>query len=201
MLAVLLPLSLFMVVSIANHSFTVQTPQQAFSDFQEQFHLPDEVEILTTKLYAGGDIMLSRGIGYYNKQNNWTRMFDADSYNPIREWCQNDCLLIFNLESLFSRHPNDRPESTFHFAANTKNIDILHRMRAGNPLYLSIANNHTRNVGKAGVLFTRAFLDQEQIWYGGAGEDLTTTGFNVSIIDRDGIRVCIASVTYDGGIF
>ena len=125
-------------------------------------------------------------------------MFSWSAYNPLRDWCQDDCFLVFNLESLFSRIPNDSPDSTFHFAANTRNIDILHRMKGNNELYVSLANNHARNVGKNGVMFTRKFLRQEGIWYGWAGEVSADKGYNVTVMDRDDIRICLASYSYDG---
>ena len=153
------------------------------------------------KLYAWGDIMLSRAIGYYNKLNNWQTMLGSWAYNPVNDWCQNDCLLVFNLESLFSKTPHDDPESSYYFAANTKNIDIIHRLRGRNSLYLSLANNHAVNVRYEGVMFTRAFLDQEGIFYGGVTGDTSLTGYNVTAIDQDNIRVCLSSYTYDGAVY
>ena len=199
LLWIVLPLSLFIIFGIANNSLVIQTPQEVKKEILTTVGpLLWEKTDIQTKLYAWWDIMLSRGVGYYNKMNNWERMFETDSYNPIHEWCQDDCFLIFNLESLFSTTPNDEPDPTYHFAANTRNIDILHRMKGYNQLYISLANNHARNVGKDGVMFTRKFLTQEKIFYGGAGEDISVSGYNVTIIDRDGIRICLSSYTYDG---
>lgn len=201
LLWIVIPLSLFMVFGISNKSVELLSPQESIQTLQDIVTpLLWSQQSQTTKLYAWWDIMLSRGIGYYNKRNNWTEMFSWSAYNPIRDWCQYDCLLVFNLESLFSKTPNDAPESTFHFAANTRNIDILHRMKMNNPLYLSIANNHTRNVGKSGVMFTRDFLDQEGIAYGWAGEELSSYGYNVTKMMRDGIVICLSSYSYDGGM-
>lgn len=198
LLWVLIPVSLFMVVWFASRSVTIATPHELQEEIIDSLTtlLPSSSQ--KTKLYAGWDIMLSRGVWYYNKQDNRFMMFSWSAYNPIHEWCQDNCFLIFNLESLFSTIPNDSPDSTFHFAANTRNIDIVHRMKGLNELYLSLANNHARNVGKNGVMFTRAFLDQEDIAYGGASEDTDTYGYNVTITDRDGIRICLASYSYDG---
>lgn len=173
----------------------------AYSSDNEEVVSDPEPEYFSTKIYAGGDIMLSRGIGYYNKANNRLTMFSAWAYNPINQFCTGDCLLIFNLESLFSRTPNDSPEPTFHFAANRNNIDVLHRMRLGQLLYLSLANNHTSNVGKSWIMYTRELLDQHSIYYGWAGEELESAWFNVTVVDRDMIRICISSYSYDGGKF
>ena len=192
-------LSLFLVFWIINNSVSLHSSEKNKNETVEKATTVVETEkIHTTKLYAWWDIMLSRGVWYYNRKNNWTMMFSWTAYNPIHEWCQDDCFLVFNLESLFSKIPNDSPDTTLHFAANTRNIAILERMKGNNDLYLSLANNHATNVGKDGVMFTRSFLEQENILYGGAGEDRISNWYNITFINRDTIRICLSSYSYDG---
>lgn len=195
----LIPFCLFLAFGFMNNSLILYSPINIKSEIRElPIALPSLTKRYETKFYAWGDIMLSRGVGYYNRKNNWTTMFSWTAYNPIHEWCQDDCLLVFNLESLFSEIPNDAPDSTFHFAANIKNMEILQRMKANNQLYLSLANNHASNVKKDGVMFTRLALEDNKILYGGAGEETNLSWYNVTVIDRDHIRICLASYSYDG---
>jgi hypothetical protein len=86
----------------------------------------------STYLVAGGDIMLSRNIGYYNKKNGYTRIFGSGTYNPISEFTNchaGDCMLFFNLESLFHPRDNDIQMGGFTFRANVANIEVLKGLR------------------------------------------------------------------------
>jgi hypothetical protein len=111
-------------------------------------------------LVLGGDIMFSRNIGHLNKQQGYDRIFGSGKFNPISKFTNcthQNCLLLFNLESLFHPRDNDIPFGGFTFRANEKNIEVLQELRnpspqqaapysQGIPLVLSLANNHTINV-------------------------------------------------------
>lgn len=90
--------------------------------------------------------MLSRGIGWWNKKEGYHRSFE--NYHPLEQFpCfgSGECLLYFNLESIFSTKDNDQPKGGFRFAANTGNIETLLELKKSNQLLLSLANNHTNN--------------------------------------------------------
>jgi hypothetical protein len=87
-------------------------------------------------LVAGGDIMLSRNIGYYNKKNGYERIFGSGTYNPVSVFtgCKaENCLLFFNLESLFHPKDNDIQMGGFTFRANSANIAVLKQLRKPAP--------------------------------------------------------------------
>ena len=97
---------------------------------------------------VGGDIMLSRNIGWLAKQEGYDRTFSGQNFNPLSRfscYASGDCLLYFNLESMFSAKDNDQPKGGFTFRANTGNIQTLLDLQGNNELVLSLANNHTNN--------------------------------------------------------
>lgn len=57
--------------------------------------------------------MLSRGIGRRAKKEGYDRIFSGVNYNPLAQfscYASGDCLLYFNLESMFSSKDNDQPK-------------------------------------------------------------------------------------------
>jgi hypothetical protein len=72
--------------------------------------------------------MLSRNIGYYNKKSGYDRIFGSGTFNPISQFptcTTKNCLLFFNLESLFHPKDNDIQMGGFTFRANEKSIETL----------------------------------------------------------------------------
>ena len=92
--------------------------------------------------------MLSRGIGWRAKKYGYDRIFTGNHYNPLSQFAcyeKNECLLYFNLESMFSVKDNDQPKGGFLFRSNPQNIQTLLDLKKGNKMVLSLANNHTNN--------------------------------------------------------
>jgi hypothetical protein len=116
--------------------------------------------------------MLSRNIGSYNKKEGYDRIFGSGNFHPIAQFPEctsKNCVLFFNLESLFHPKDNDIPLGGFTFRANTNNIAVLQQLRKpptqqvapysqGIPLTLSLANNHTVNGGYEGIITTQDVL-------------------------------------------
>jgi hypothetical protein len=91
-------------------------------------------------LVAGGDIMFSRNIGYYNKKLGYDRIFGSGQFNPVSKFshCISDtCLLFFNLESLFHPKDNDIQMGGFTFRANVDNIEVLKELRKPSPTQIT----------------------------------------------------------------
>lgn len=150
-------------------------------------------------LVAGWDIMLSRNIGFLNKQNWYDRIFSGQ-YHPITDFhnCnKKNCLLFFNLESLFNEKDNDQPKAGFDFRANTQNIETLLQLRQDKSLLLSLANNHTINTHYSGLILTKNILDQNQIWYFWAGLSVEEAR-KIYFETIDDIKLCFATYSYDG---
>jgi poly-gamma-glutamate synthesis protein (capsule biosynthesis protein) len=160
----------------------------------------EEKEIApSVNLVAWGDIMISRGIGRWAKMEGYDRVFRGDNYNPLTQYdCYQswDCVLFFNLESMFSKQDNDWPEATFLFRSNTKNVQYLLDLKRENKLMLSLANNHTSNAGWDGIIVTREVLDWENIehiWAWATTEEAET----IKMIEKDGISLCFQAFSYD----
>ena len=150
-------------------------------------------------LVAGGDIMLSRYIGYLGKRDGYDRIFSGN-YHPLSafEKCEGSwCLLYFNLESLFNAKDNDIPKWGFNFRANTGNVKTLLQLRQDHHLLLSLANNHTVNTHYSGLVLTREVLDQQGISHIGAGLD-PVEARDFFVYDYDTIRLCVWAYSYDG---
>ena len=117
-------------------------------------------------LVAWWDIMLSRNIWYFAKNSGYDRIFREWNYNPVTSFenCTwDDCLLFFNLESLFNENDNDIPKWWFLFRSNPKNVETLLQLRQDHAMILSLANNHTINATYDWVVQTKEILDANNI--------------------------------------
>lgn len=150
-------------------------------------------------IVAWWDIMLSRNIWYFAKNEWYDRVFKTWNYNPVSSFencIWEDCLLIFNLESLFNEKDNDIQKWWFDFRANTWNIQTLLQLRQDHKLMLGLANNHTINTTYSWVITTKNILNEYNIlnaWV------WTTTweSRNFAIYEKNGIKMCIGSYSYD----
>lgn len=151
-------------------------------------------------LVAGGDIMLSRNIGYLAKKEWYDRVFKSWNYNPVSSFpdCTwYDCLLFFNLESLFNEKDNDIPKWWFIFRANPQNIETLIQLRQDHPMILSLANNHTINTTYSWIIQTREILDTNNILWAWAWIS-TWESRQFAVYEKNWIKICIWAYSYDG---
>ncbi len=152
------------------------------------------------QLVVGGDIMLSRGIGRRAKKEGYDRTFSGENYHPLSQfpcYASGDCLLYFNLESMFALKDNDQPKAWFLFRANTGNIQTLLDLKGQNELLLSLANNHTNNAGAAGVELTCSRLGAHDIGFFGAGNS-TWEAQTIFQTTKNWIQLCFQAFSYDG---
>lgn len=151
-------------------------------------------------LVVGWDIMLSRNIGLAWKQDWYDRIFWSWQFNPINDFwkCNSkDCILFFNLESLFYHPDNDIKMWWFMFRANTGNIDTLLQLKWDKELILSLANNHTINWWYKGINMTRKLLDENDIQHIWAGLDPYESR-EINVIKKNNIKICSQAYSYDG---
>jgi hypothetical protein len=151
-------------------------------------------------LIAWWDIMLSRNIWYLAKNEWYDRIFKTWNYNPITtfqdcEW--KDCLLIFNLESLFNENDNDIQKWWFNFRANPQNIQTLLQLRQNHTMMLSLANNHTINTTYSWVVQTKEILDSNDILRAGVWIS-TWESRKFAIYEKNGVKICFWAYSYDG---
>jgi len=159
----------------------------AYSNIQEQSNqnnvIDDEIVILTwssfndiqisfytkpTYIVAGWDVMLSRNIGYFAKQQWYDRIFKEWNYNPLNNFenCKSDnCLLFLNLESLFCEPDHDIQKWWFDFRSNPKNVETLQQYRQDKPLLLALPNNHFINWWFQWLTITKELLQENGIFH------------------------------------
>jgi hypothetical protein len=150
-------------------------------------------------LVAGWDIMLSRNIWFLGKLEGYDRIFWSWNYNPISEFtgCNDEnCILFFNLESLFYTPDNDIRKWWFLFRANTGNIQTLLQLKGNKDLVLSLANNHTINGWFRWVNMTKELLDDNEIYHIWVGLDLEESR-KIGVIVKNDIKICSQAYSYD----
>ncbi len=151
------------------------------------------------KLFAWGDIMLSRYIGYLDEKEDYNRIFSWDNYNPVKDYkdCQKwNCLLFFNLESPFSETDNNQADSTFSFQANKKSINTINQLQQDNEMLLSLANNHIYNAGYEWLRTTQDLLEENNIMWVGAGSSHNEAR-RIKEITKNNIDLCFQAYSYD----
>jgi len=150
-------------------------------------------------LVAWGDVMLSRNIWYFAKNEWYDRVFKTWNYNPLSEFkkCKsNNCQLFLNLEWLFCEPDHDIQLWWFDFRANPKNIETLNQYRQDKSLLLALPNNHFINWWYQWLTITKELLDQNWIWFVWAGLTEKESREFKSWIEN-WIKFCLWAYSYD----
>lgn len=138
------------------------------------------------RLLFGGDVMLARRVRTVSRRH-------ADYAWPFREisGLTNSADIFFvNLESLFSPSPRpDPPHLLFQLSQRS-----LEALSAAGVDVVSLANNHTGDVGPAGVTYSRKLLEAAGIAACGAGADITEA-HRPAILEAQGHRVAYLAYT------
>ena len=152
-----------------------------------------------TYIVAGWDVMLSRSIGSFAKNQWYDRIFKKWNYNPLNEFtdCKSsNCILFLNLESLFTEPDNDFQKESFIFRSNPKNIETLLQYRQDKPLLLALPNNHFINWWYQWLKTTKEILNENNINYVWAwfSEEESRKIFTWEI---NNINFCLWAYSYD----
>jgi len=150
-------------------------------------------------LVAWWDIMLSRNIWYFAKKEWYDRIFKTWNYNPVSSFenCTwDDCLLFFNLESLFNEKDNDIPKWWFIFKSNPKNVESLIQLQQDHPMVLSLANNHTINTTYDWVVQTKDILDSNNIMWVGVWIS-TWESRKFAVYEKNWVKICLWAYSYE----
>lgn len=147
---------------------------------------------ITTTLFFGGDIMLSRNVA--------AKMYAANDFNlpfeNITDKTSGASIAFANLESPFNNTGDHSVDGSLVFNADPKSIEGLNT--AGFDI-LSTANNHTLDDGAKGLNFTYNLLKQNQIFPIGT----TTACHGGQIITKNNIKFGFLAYSYtalnDGG--
>jgi len=141
-----------------------------------------------TRLVFGGDVMLSRHVGKaarYKKDPAW----------PLRglaEYLSSASIAFVNLESPF-RAGGKPVESGMVFKAEPEIVETL--VHAGIDV-VSTANNHARDQGEEGLLYTLKLLGEKGIAAAGTGES-SEAAHRGAVLQRDGVSFGFLAYTYD----
>jgi len=107
-------------------------------------------------LFFVGDMMFDRGVEYYSKQ-------DDNIYYPlgkVSDFLETAGITFGNLEGPIVAYPKNFSSKSLKFAFSTTTLKTL--TSAGFDV-LSLANNHTLNMGNSGLEHTRSFLKSSGI--------------------------------------
>ncbi|MDA3802507.1 MAG: CapA family protein [Patescibacteria group bacterium] len=148
--------------------------------------IPDKKE---TTVVFGGDVMLSRTVNAKMEEYNdftWPFLEIADYFKEAD-------LSVINLESPFLKNSNYQVlTGSFSFKANPLTSEGL--KLAGIDL-VSLANNHTINQGRQGIIDTIDILEENNISHTGAGLNISEAR-KPAILNIDGDKYAFLSYAY-----
>jgi poly-gamma-glutamate synthesis protein (capsule biosynthesis protein) len=155
----------------------------------ENFKLIDIPDKKETVIVFGGDVMLSRTVNAKMEEYNdyaWPFLEIADFFKQAD-------LSVINLESPFLKNSNYQVlTGSFSFKANPLSIKGL--KLAGIDL-VTLANNHTINQGKQGIIDTINILDENNISHIGAGLNISEAR-KPAIVNINGDKYAFLSYAY-----
>jgi len=123
-----------------------------------------------------GDIMLDRGVEHYIKENNnWFYPFEK-----IAGFLQSADIVFANLEGPIVKKPPAFPSKSLRFAFATSTAEAMKKTGIN---LVSLANNHTLNMQRAGLKETQEILMQSGIGFLG---DPVYCSFNFKV-EKKGI--------------
>lgn len=141
-----------------------------------------------TRLLFGGDVMLSRFVGFLARARH-------DPAAPLRDLApilSAADITFVNLEAPFSDR-GKLVESGMIFKAEP---EMVRALTVAGVDVVSTANNHARDRGSEGVLFTVRWLAQHGIAAAGTGETPQAAHQGV-VLSRHGLRFGFLAYTYD----
>ncbi|MFH2105616.1 MAG: CapA family protein [Parcubacteria group bacterium] len=152
---------------------------------------PAEKTPVEFTLVAGGDVMLSRHVG--------TKIREAGDpilpFRKIADTFKEADIAFVNLETPFY---DQGPPVTEGMVFKAEPETIAGLTHAGIDI-VSLANNHTRNKGEAGLIYTLDYLRENNIAYSGAGKNFTEA-HSPTIIEQDGFKIAWLSYTFSDGV-
>lgn len=138
---------------------------------------------MTTRILIGADIVPTRSNYRYFKEGNVDELIGKELKNRL----QSADFTIFNLETPLADKENPIEKAGPNLIAPTYTIKGL---KAINPCFFSLANNHILDQGEQGLSSTIQLLGKEDIKYAGAGKNLEEAK-KPYIFEQNGIRTGI----------
>ncbi len=111
------------------------------------------------KIVFVGDMMFDRGV-----EDMMKNMGFAYPIELIKDFLKGFNYAVGNLEGPINEKPKDFPDESLKFSFDSK---ITESLKEGNFKLVSLANNHTLNMGEAGLEETKEILKKNDIAYVG----------------------------------
>lgn len=124
---------------------------------------PKEAPKPEHKIVFVGDMMFDRGVETLMEGMGFTYPVEL-----IKDFLNGFDYSVGNLEGPINKKPKDFPDSSLMFSFNEKSVESL---KAGNFKVVSLANNHTLNMGEDGLQETKDILKENGIGYAGDSID------------------------------
>jgi len=163
--------------------------EEDFTAFKEKkLKLPARQEPIC--LAVVGDIMLSRGVARESRQH-------GDIYHPfskIKKYLENSDIAFGNLENPIT--PGREIMTPEMILRADPGAEIA--LKDAGFTILSLANNHTPDFGRQGLLDTFQYLDQAGIKYAGAGKT-ESEAYAAEFIEVKGMKLAFLAFT-DAGL-
>lgn len=124
---------------------------------------------------------------YKEKQNGLSDCITPDLMNIL----QGSDILFMNNEFVYSDCEDALPGKAYTFRADLDRIELLKELGAD---IVSLGNNHTYDYGEEGLLDTMEVLEDADIAYVGAGEDIEDAGKIVYVV-ANGKKIAFVAAT------
>lgn len=125
-----------------------------FDDEKTQSSYYESLTNSKTVLFMG-DIMLDRGVEYFTEQNSISYAFQK-----ISDFLRGIDLVVGNLEGPIVENPPYLGPYSYRFACRPEMAQVLSSAYFN---ILSLANNHTHDMGKEGIQYTKKLLQENNI--------------------------------------
>ena len=148
----------------------------------------EEEEIIEkgTKIVFVGDIMLDRGVEYViEKENNFFYPFEK-----VSQFLNGFDIVFGNLEGPISENPVYFSDESLKFSFSSKVIDPL--VSSGFNI-VSLANNHTLNMGQSGLEETKELLGDDIVF---TGDPITCLKDDIYLFEQEKVLFFGINVTF-----
>ena len=141
-------------------------------------------EYVPQKIVFVGDIMFDRGVETLMKNTSFSYPMEM-----IKDFLNGFDFSVGNLEGPLNEKPKEFSDASMMFSFDKRSVDSL---KLGDFKVVSLANNHTLNMGRIGLEETKSILKESGIGFSGDPIECDAD----YIYQRDGITFYSVNVTY-----
>jgi poly-gamma-glutamate synthesis protein (capsule biosynthesis protein) len=130
-------------------------PEAAPASISSVINEPKQEEYKPESVLFVGDMMFDRGVEALMQKSSFVYPIEI-----IKDFLKNFDFVVGNLEGPINESPKYFPDSSLTFSFDKKSIESL---KEGNFSLLSLANNHTLNMERKGLVETKEILTESNI--------------------------------------